>query len=537
MTDFIQSFKQISSAEWMEILVLLLVATILGFIIGWLLRSFRVKSLRRLLGEKTGEYDSLNKEHQHKLGFINEMEAENSEMTNRISILNDEIKSLKLKLTNNSQTSAVVLNENDERALVLADEEEPAEEENSTKVGWLNRIKNAFSTNQIVSENEADSEISFEEKLEASNNMIERLLSSNEKLEDDNEKLKQHILDLETKATENNTATTVTKAEPVIVKQELDVEKIDKYTNSLKDAKTTSQDLLKRIEELEIYNGKIIKQLEAETAEKTANQKKLVENGDYKTKYLELAPKFETVEIDNNKLKTELSKLNSTTQSDMLKVELKSKEDALTLSNSEKKSLKIKLEDATKALTNCTEQQQMLKIKMEQAVSKSKITTQTQATPTFIPTVKVPAKEKEAPAITKKNVEVKKPLTEEVKKPVVNEVKKPVIEEIKKPVIKEVNKPELETSHDIMTRIKNKAQSIEFNRIGAGDVNTKDDLKRVKGIGEFVEKKLNALGIYHFKQLAKLTDEDMDKVNDAIEFFPGRIKRDKWVEQAKKFAS
>jgi len=302
MTDFIQSFKQISSAEWAEILILLFVATILGFIIGWLFRSFRVKSLRRLLGEKTGEYDSLSKTHQQKLGFINEMEAENSEMTNRITILNDEIKSLKLKLTNNNQAANVLFNDNNEDALVLTADEELLEEETVNKPGWLQRIRDTFSSNQNAVTNDAVTEVSFEEKLEASNNMIERLLSSNEKLEDDNEKLKQNILSLETSIAEKAT-TTINKPEPVIVKQELDTEKIDKYTNSLKDAKITSQDLLKRIEELEIYNGKIIKQLEAETTEKTANQQKLLESGDYKTKYLELAPKFETVEIDNNKLK------------------------------------------------------------------------------------------------------------------------------------------------------------------------------------------------------------------------------------------
>lgn len=497
MRDFIHSFKQIGSAEWAEILVLLFVATILGFIIGWLLRSFRVKSLRRLLGEKTGEYDSLNKTHQQKLGFINEMEAENSEMTNRITILNDEIKSLKLKLTNNNQ-AANVLFDNNEDALVSIDEEELLDEKAGTKPNWLTRIKSAFSSNQTSVVYGTADEVSLEEKLEASNNMIERLLSSNEKLEDDNEHLKQNILNLEASVAENKATTTITK--PTIVKQELDVEKIDKYTNSLKDAKTTSQDLLQRIEELEIYNGKIIKQLEAETAEKTTNQQKLLESGDYKTKYLELAPKFETVEIDNNKLKTELAKQKSTAQNNILKTELKSKEDALAVCNNEKQTLKLKLEDASKALTNCNEQQQILKAKMEQTVSKSKVVQSQTIATTIVPKVK------EKPTVIKKNEET-------------------------------IKQPELETSHDIMTRIKNKAKSIDFNRIGVGDVNTKDDLKKVKGIGEFVEKKLNALGIFNFKQLAKLTDSDMDNVNDAIEFFPGRIKRDKWVEQAKNLAS
>jgi len=63
----------------------------------------------------------------------------------------------------------------------------------------------------------------------------------------------------------------------------------------------------------------------------------------------------------------------------------------------------------------------------------------------------------------------------------------------------------------------------------------KDDLKRTKGIGPFIEEKLNALGIHTFLQVSKMDEELEDQVNVAIEFFPGRVKRDKWVNQAKKF--
>ena len=57
----------------------------------------------------------------------------------------------------------------------------------------------------------------------------------------------------------------------------------------------------------------------------------------------------------------------------------------------------------------------------------------------------------------------------------------------------------------------------------------------IKGIGPFIEEKLNALGIFTFRQIAKMTPEIEDQVNVAIEFFRGRIKRDKWVKQAKEF--
>lgn len=70
----------------------------------------------------------------------------------------------------------------------------------------------------------------------------------------------------------------------------------------------------------------------------------------------------------------------------------------------------------------------------------------------------------------------------------------------------------------------------------AATVTASDDLQRIKGVGPFIEDKLNALGIYTFDQVGNMTSEIEEQVNIAIEFFPGRIKRDKWAKQAKKFA-
>ncbi|MEM9062087.1 MAG: hypothetical protein AAGD13_16635 [Pseudomonadota bacterium] len=60
-----------------------------------------------------------------------------------------------------------------------------------------------------------------------------------------------------------------------------------------------------------------------------------------------------------------------------------------------------------------------------------------------------------------------------------------------------------------------------------------DDLKRIKGVGTVMETVLNDKGIYLFHQVANLTEREIDWVNDAIEAFPGRIQRDRWVEQAR----
>ena len=61
----------------------------------------------------------------------------------------------------------------------------------------------------------------------------------------------------------------------------------------------------------------------------------------------------------------------------------------------------------------------------------------------------------------------------------------------------------------------------------------KDDLKKIVGIGPFIEEKLNNLGIFTFEQISLFDNKLSEVVTDAIEFFPGRIERDNWVGQAR----
>lgn len=62
-----------------------------------------------------------------------------------------------------------------------------------------------------------------------------------------------------------------------------------------------------------------------------------------------------------------------------------------------------------------------------------------------------------------------------------------------------------------------------------------DDLKLISGVGPVINDRLNELGIYHFRQIAKFEQRDIDLVNDAISF-PGRIERDEWIDQADNLA-
>lgn len=73
---------------------------------------------------------------------------------------------------------------------------------------------------------------------------------------------------------------------------------------------------------------------------------------------------------------------------------------------------------------------------------------------------------------------------------------------------------------------------LNFESFGVADASEKDDLKRIKGVGPFIEDKLNTIGIYTFDQISKFSPEDMQTVTELISFFPGRIERDDWKGQA-----
>lgn len=64
-----------------------------------------------------------------------------------------------------------------------------------------------------------------------------------------------------------------------------------------------------------------------------------------------------------------------------------------------------------------------------------------------------------------------------------------------------------------------------------------DDLTHIEGIGPFLEKKLNSIGVFRFEDIAAWTPERVAEVTEQIEYFPGRIDKDQWVDQAAKLAA
>ena len=59
-----------------------------------------------------------------------------------------------------------------------------------------------------------------------------------------------------------------------------------------------------------------------------------------------------------------------------------------------------------------------------------------------------------------------------------------------------------------------------------------DDLAKLPGVGPQIVKKINEAGLFHYWQLAAMTDADVAKV-DADLKLNGRMARDKWVEHAR----
>lgn len=61
-----------------------------------------------------------------------------------------------------------------------------------------------------------------------------------------------------------------------------------------------------------------------------------------------------------------------------------------------------------------------------------------------------------------------------------------------------------------------------------------DDLTKISGVGPVIVGKLEGLGITTFQQIADFTAEDIERIDNELNF-KGRIERDDWVKQAKEF--
>jgi NADH-quinone oxidoreductase subunit E len=88
------------------------------------------------------------------------------------------------------------------------------------------------------------------------------------------------------------------------------------------------------------------------------------------------------------------------------------------------------------------------------------------------------------------------------------------------------SKPELKSS---AREIDGRPELLKSARGGKAD-----DLKLIWGVGPKLEKMLNKMGVWHFEQVASWSAKELAWVDDKLEGFKGRAKRDEWVKQARK---
>jgi predicted flap endonuclease-1-like 5' DNA nuclease len=86
-----------------------------------------------------------------------------------------------------------------------------------------------------------------------------------------------------------------------------------------------------------------------------------------------------------------------------------------------------------------------------------------------------------------------------------------------------------------IARLRDELARAEADRSEApGNGGPPDDLKRIHGIGPAMERLLHQRGVTSFREIALWTDEDIDRISADLGAFHDRIRRDGWVEQARR---
>lgn len=84
------------------------------------------------------------------------------------------------------------------------------------------------------------------------------------------------------------------------------------------------------------------------------------------------------------------------------------------------------------------------------------------------------------------------------------------------------------------TRQNGSQLSLQMEQAKAAKDGQKDDLRKIHGIGPVFARTLNKMGLHTFVQIARWKPEDIAKVAKKLYTAPDRIKRDKWIDEAKK---
>ena len=230
----------------------------------------------------------------------------------------------------------------------------------------------------------------------------------------------------------------------------------------------------------------------------------------------ELVKKHAKLDKENKVMQQQLAKLTKLeNEHKVLKANMKIAENRFKLDRGE---FKKELKGREKDLKSMEKKEAQLQKQIEKL--KAKPTVKKVAKPKKKVVKKATVKKKAATKktvkkkVARKTVAKKKSVTKSVKKKV---VKKPTIKKKRKKVVPK-------------KRVATKKVRAQKPRVAS-----KDDLKRISGIGPTIEKKLHAMGIKRFTDVAGLNKKEIAEIDDKLNF-KGRIQRDKWLVQARKLA-
>ena len=75
-----------------------------------------------------------------------------------------------------------------------------------------------------------------------------------------------------------------------------------------------------------------------------------------------------------------------------------------------------------------------------------------------------------------------------------------------------------------------------LGHLGSFDAATQSPmiLRKLQVLDQYYKKKLNAMGLFTFQQISKMTNQEYDLFDEILGELPGRAKRDDWAGQASK---
>jgi predicted flap endonuclease-1-like 5' DNA nuclease/uncharacterized membrane protein len=103
----------------------------------------------------------------------------------------------------------------------------------------------------------------------------------------------------------------------------------------------------------------------------------------------------------------------------------------------------------------------------------------------------------------------------------------------------------LHEQRELIDRIQTSAESHEINelddtvalnqanKIDSPVEDRPDDLKKIRGIGPVLERRLNTTGVSRFEQIAEMSTQDLMDLATRISISPAVARRDNWIQQAR----